>query len=142
MHNQVCKAARAFDPANAAAHLSPNEVDNLVATIRPLLHHVDPELMKRELPAYVSSAKDVQCNRDDVSEYSTQVIAFWKSTSASHMPTWRMAARTISPNSASCERVFSLLDAMFGQTQQSSLADRLQVSLMMRYNGRSMECGE
>ena len=41
----------------------------------------------------------------------------------------------ISPNSASCERVFSLLANLFGESQMSSLADLIQASLMLNYNG-------
>ena len=42
---------------------------------------------------------------------------------------WTDAARivlAISPNSASCERVFALLKTMFGDHQMSSLADYIQ----------------
>ena len=42
----------------------------------------------------------------------------------------------ISPNSASCERVFSLLKNLFGDAQMSSLADYVQAALMLNYNGR------
>lgn len=54
---------------------------------------------------------------------------------------WRTAARIVfamSPNSASCERVFSLLDAMYRDSQQAVLADHLQASLMLRYNNRNI----
>ena len=47
-------------------------------------------------------------------------------------PTWAVAARMVfsmSPNSASCERVFSLLKQMFG-------VDHMQAALMLRYNKR------
>ena len=42
----------------------------------------------------------------------------------------------ISPNSASCERVFSLLKLMWGDQQMSTLADAIRASLMLRYNDR------
>ena len=42
----------------------------------------------------------------------------------------------ISPNSASCERVFALLKNLFGEQQMSALADYVQASLMLNYNGR------
>ena len=42
----------------------------------------------------------------------------------------------ISPNSASCERVFALLKNLFGEQQMSSLADYVQAALMLNYNGR------
>ena len=42
----------------------------------------------------------------------------------------------MSPNSASCERVFSLLKQMFGVDQKAVLADYMQAALMLRYNKR------
>ena len=54
-------------------------------------------------------------------------------------PTWAVAARMVfsmSPNSASCERVFSLLKQMFGVDQKAVLADYMQAALMLRYNKR------
>ena len=44
----------------------------------------------------------------------------------------------MSPNSASCERVFALLKNMSGDEQMSSLADYIQAALMLHYNGRSV----
>ena len=52
---------------------------------------------------------------------------------------WALAARVIfaiSPNSASCERVFALLKRLFGEEQDKSLADVLEASLMLNYHGR------
>ena len=44
----------------------------------------------------------------------------------------------IPPTSAASERVFSLLEAMFGKGQDASLADLIQAALMLRYNGRQV----
>ena len=44
----------------------------------------------------------------------------------------------MSPNSASCERVFSLLNLMYGDQQVSTLADSIRAGLMLRYNGRKV----
>ena len=52
---------------------------------------------------------------------------------------WALAARivfAISPNSATCERVFSLLKLMFGDQQMAALGDVIRAALMLRYNGR------
>ena len=54
---------------------------------------------------------------------------------------WAHAARIVfamSPNSASCERVFSLLNLMYGDQQVSTLADSIRAGLMLRYNGRKV----
>lgn len=62
-----------------SAHFSTHEVDGLLATICPLLHHFEPKTMiKRELPSYMRAVNDVQCNREDViSVKSSQVLAVW-----------------------------------------------------------------
>ena len=60
-------------------------------------------------------------------------------TNSSTFPAWALAARivfAISPNSASCERVFALLKNLFGEQQMSALADYVQAALMLNYNGR------
>lgn len=42
------------------------------------------------------------------------------------------------PSSAPSERVFSLVEGMFGRDQLSALGDMLQGSVMLRYNKRSV----
>ena len=44
----------------------------------------------------------------------------------------------MSPNSASCERVFALLKNLFDDEQMSALADYVQAALMLNYNQRSV----
>ena len=54
---------------------------------------------------------------------------------------WSLAARIVfamSPNLASCERVFALLKKMFGDEQIASLADYIQAALMLAYNNRAV----
>ena len=54
-------------------------------------------------------------------------------------PAWAQASRiafAMSPNSASCERVFALLKEMFGEDQERALADQLKAALMLAYNKR------
>eukprot|EP00967_Tisochrysis_lutea_P028679 scaffold33450_cov37-Tisochrysis_lutea.AAC.1 len=57
--------------------------------------------------------------------------------------TWALAlaariAFSLTPNSAGCERVFSLVQCMFGSLQTASLADQIRAALMLRYNDRVM----
>ena len=66
------------------------------------------------------------------------MLAWWR-THGSTFPLWALAARivfAISPNSASCERVFSLLKLMYGDQQICTLADAIRAALMLRYNDR------
>ena len=70
--------------------------------------------------------------------YSEAILEWWR-TNSSTFPAWALAARivfAISPNSASCERVFALLKNLFGEQQMLALADYVQASLMLNYNGR------
>lgn len=130
-----------FDPVHAVNHAVLEDVDELMDVIAPLAHHINIRDLKQELPIYLSSAVNVNLNRDDVSAFSDGVLKFWRGASVKHLSTWRKAARiifSISPNSASCERVFSLLSSMYGDTQASVLADKLQASLMLRYNERNI----
>ena len=63
----------------------------------------------------------------------------WWSINGNSFKQWACAARIVfamSPNSASCERVFSILSLMFGDTQLGSLADMIRAALMLRYNDR------
>lgn len=56
-------------------------------------------------------------------------------------PFHRMAVQAlaiIQPSSASVERVFSLLKRKFGCTQTTTLADAIEVSLQLDFNGRTV----
>ena len=72
-----------------------------------------------------------------MSDYTDQVLKWWR-THGGSFPGWALAARiafALSPSSASCERVFALLKAMYGE-QDSTLADQLSTGLMLAYNHR------
>ena len=71
-------------------------------------------------------------------DYSEAILKWWR-THSHAFPCWARAARIVfalSPNSASCERVFSLLKVLFGEQQISVLGDYIRAALMLRYNGR------
>lgn len=136
----VCRLSRIFDPNYAAECLTTELVDEAMAEIKPLGEHINVQQLKMQLPVYLVRASEAkQCNQNDVQQYSEQILHFWKSTPEADMSEWRKAARivfTMSPNSASCERVFSLLDAMYGAQRENTLADHIQASLMLRYNSK------
>ena len=76
-----------------------------------------------------------------VDDFSTSVLKWWRDNSDDKISDWSGAARIIfamSPNSASCERVFALLKNMFGELQLSLLADYIQAALMLAYNKRAV----
>ena len=64
----------------------------------------------------------------------------WR-TNGKSFPKWAYAARiafALSPNSASCERVFSALKLMFGDQQMAALGDYIRAALMLRINKREI----
>ena len=97
--------------------------------------------LKQELPVYLTAAATAPAfNKASVADYSEAVLSWWRANGAS-FKVWALAARiafAISPNSASCERVFALLKRLFGEQQMSSLADLLQASLMLNYHKRAV----
>lgn len=134
---------QAFDPHYAKQQLTPSFVADL-ASIKPIMQHVNIEDLQAEFPAYIAASMRVApYPLHDVEAYTNGVLEFWRlHTSQESLKAWRLAARIIfsfSPNSVACERVFSLLDCMFGETQQSCLADGLQASLMLQYNRAKRE---
>ena len=92
-----------------------------------------------ELPVYLSAAKNAPAlDKSDVAISSESLLKWWRVNGKS-FPAWAKAARiafALTPNSASCERVFALLKNMYGEEQLSALADQLQASLMLAYNKR------
>ena len=57
----------------------------------------------------------------------------------SPFPKWALAASIafgLSPNSASCERVFSMVKDMIGDQQMRALGDYIRAALMLNYNQR------
>jgi len=135
----VFKAVRVFDPAFAReTKVDANAVESL-AIIRCLTRDLI-DGMKLELDKYATAVADVSISRADVQEFTDDVLTFWR-THKSELPMWARSARIVfamSTNSASCERVFSLLANMFGDNQNSALGDLLQGSLMLRYNKREV----
>lgn len=100
--------------------------------------------LKTELTHFLSAAKSFKftTERAEMSEFTKQVLKFWADNSGSKVfPTWVSAARivfSLSPNSASCERVFSLLAQFYGDTREGALADQIEASLMLNYNERHL----
>ena len=91
----------------------------------------------RQTDERASSTNAPVVNKASVDDYTEAILLWWRTNGAS-FPAWALAARVIfaiSPNSASCERVFALLKHLFGEEQYSSLADILEASLMLNYHG-------
>lgn len=137
---EMCRLVRFFDPEFASKFADPACVDSLAAGIQPIAELINLDKLKAELPLYLAAAKDAEFDTTDIAGYTDSILAWWRKH-GSRIPTWAGAARIIfafSPNSASCERVFSLLENMFGETQGRALSDLIEASLMLAYNKRSI----
>ena len=132
--------ARAFDPSFAKDHVNAAFVDGMSA-IAPLNALGMLVSLKQQVPQYVSAAANAPTfNKGSVADYSKAILDWWR-TNGTSFPAWALAARVvfaISPNSASCERVFALLKNLFGDEAMSALADYLQAGLMLNYNKRQV----
>ena len=130
--------ARVVDPNFAATSLTLGMVDEL-ATIKPLANLELNSELKRELPKYLSACASFPAiDHEDVHAFTSAILGFWK-MNAPLFPAWAKTARiffAMSPSSASCERVFSLLDSMFGMDQITALGDMVQGAVMLRYHKR------
>mmetsp|Transcript_2703 Transcript_2703/g.7883 ORF Transcript_2703/g.7883 Transcript_2703/m.7883 type:complete len:135 (+) Transcript_2703:445-849(+) len=128
---------RAFDPSYA--HMIDSNWIQSLSDLHAFacIPSLDTNL-QQELPIYLAAAQGFVVNRADVKEFNMHVLNWW-ACNRSKNPYWAMAARitfSLTPSSASCERVFSLLKCMFGHLQSASLADQVQAALMLRYNER------
>ena len=135
---EVCRLVQAFDPSFATAHVTAQWIYGL-ATVKPLGTLANLNQMKAQLPIYLQRAASFQTSHTSVDDFSKEVLAWWRDNSDAQISAWSTAARIVfamSPNSASCERVFALLRNMFGEQQFHSLADYIQAALMLRFNKR------
>ena len=134
--HRICGLLRAFNPSFAHGKVDRLWVQRL-ATLTCFAHIPNiADGMKNELPDYLQACRGLVIDHGDVGDFTTSVLKWW----ASHhkrFPMWAQAARIafcLSPNSAACERVFSLLQCSFGANRDGSLADQVQASVMLRYN--------
>ena len=133
---EVARVVRAFNPNFAANQLNPAFVD-CMAAITPLQSYDMITNLKQELPLYlVASQGAPTIDTSDVESFTIAILDWWRINGKS-FPTWALAAQIVfglSPNSAACERVFSLVKHLFGEQQMSALADYIRAALMLKYN--------
>ena len=127
--------AASFAAQNATAQM----VDELCAAIPSLSG--GEQALKSELEAYRQAASNAGIiDHNDHKAFTEGVLNFWQKN-GTKIKAWAAAAKivfAIPPTSAASERVFSLLKAMFGDSQLGALGDYLEAALMLRYNKRSV----
>ena len=135
---EMLRLVRAVDPSFAVAEQIGHAWMNDMAKIKPLSANDLISGMKSELPAYLAAAQGATFDHKNIDVFTVDMLTWWRNN-GKKFPSWALAARIIfafSPNSAACERVFSLLASMFTKEQHSALADQLQAALMLKYNKR------
>eukprot|EP01048_Picozoa_sp_COSAG05_P006192 COSAG05_NODE_391_length_10419_cov_8.156686_2_plen_148_part_00 len=139
------KSLRLFDPRRAhELQMSGGDVDAVFAELPALgrtIDATDRDAMKRDLSKYLSLGAQFVRDTNDMHAYTASVLDFWRNHKQDLHPSWALAARiafAISPNSASSERVFSLMKRLYGrhQLRDSSLSDIMSVTMKLNYNHR------
>ena len=143
LHNQlqVFRACRVFDlrfVANNSLITITDEIDVFFSVV-PVLNEVKAMLILR-LPEYRDRASLTVTNFDalppDKPVTPEMLWAFWKNNHL-RLPEWFKAASEVAlilVSSACVERVFSLYGASFDSEQESSLSDKVEGTMMLRYN--------
>ena len=128
---QAFKAARVFLPSKVQEmNINTQAVESLA--VFPFFDAVELQHLKTELPNYIAACEDVDSSHD--------VCTFWKNRKQT-LPHWSAAAckvAVIQPSSAAAERVFSVLNGSFSDTQNSSLQNLIETSVMLQFNKRSV----
>ena len=124
------KAFRYFSPSTINS-MKPSATDISSLSVVPFLN--DPGTINgltTELPMYLAKADAVDPQMD--------VLEWWK-LNAEDLPNWSSAARKVvlaQPASGAAERVFSLLNSSFGESQETALEDYVEASIMLQFNDR------
>ena len=121
------KAARVFSPSKAD-ELRPTAADIDSLSTFSFFSSSTISSLKEELPTYLAKASNVDPSMD--------ILKWWKQHSP-ELPHWSAAARKmflIQPSSAAAERVFSILNRSFDESQTNSLEDYVEASVMLQYN--------
>lgn len=139
----VCSAIRSFNPEFIRLQAAEGQTAEIVERLKdiPWLAEEAIQQMQSELPALVLAANEskLDFSAASVTDFSSNVLTFWRNII--NCNTWKQEARrafSLTPSSASSERVFSLLKAMFGENQINSLSDYIEGSVMLAFNERQL----
>lgn len=138
----ICRVLQLFNPAYVAEHELAIDaaVVRELALVIPLAAVRGGALLtelERDLPLYVAAAHGFTADHGNVDDFTESVLGWYKNHSG-EIGAWAEAsliAFSFTPSSAAAERVFSLLKTLFGPNQDMALADFVQGSMMVRYNG-------
>jgi len=130
---EAFKAAQLLNPNKVKfMHLDASSVDAL--SLFPFFTQEQIVALKKELPSYLAKVRSTGDDSD------IDCLKWWKSHEST-LPVWSDATKrvlVVQPSSAAVERVFSILNTAFGNYQQNSLQDYIEVSTMLKYNSRDI----
>lgn len=146
-HNyRMYKALRLFDPARACElQMTTADLDAVFTELPQLGKIILPGPFRAALyadfPQYMARAAMFTTSRGSISDFTGDVLKFWKQHRSELNGTWSIAARvvfSISANSAASERVFSIMKRMYGKHsgRDNSLGEQVSTSIKLAYNHR------
>lgn len=131
-----CKFRKELDIFEAARIINfavvrqqdPAEVDPAILSVFPFISSDDITNLRKELPAYLTAASNARP--------SYPVRSFWVDAKTT-LPFWYGVVEKlwlVQPSSAMMERVFSVLNNVFGKQQTTALNDLVETTVMVRFN--------
>jgi len=146
-HNyRMYKALRLFDPARACElQMTTADLDAVFTELPQLGKIILPGPFRAALyadfPQYMARAAMFTTSRGSISDFTGDVLKFWKQHRSELNGTWSIATRvvfSISANSAASERVFSIMKRMYGKHsgRDNSLGEQVSTSIKLAYNHR------
>ena len=140
------KVARIFNPLHVLGNqISVADIDSLKIfrlTDHPLIRpHI--EGMKSELIKYHALVKSIKPldQRKDAKGKDTFALSDWWRCNSGELPHFAFVLRAVltnAPNSCPPERLFSMFNATFGEDQQRSFGDYLELAMQSQYNKRNV----
>lgn len=140
------KVVRIFNPLHVLGNqISVADIDSLKIfklsehpLIRPHIEGMKSELIKYH--ALVKSIKPLD-QRKDAKGKDTFVLSDWWRCNSGELPHFAFVLRAVltnAPNSCPPERLFSMFNASFGEDQQRSFGDYLELAMQSQYNKRNV----
>lgn len=141
--HSVCSALRVFNPAFIRQQAELQCANDLIERLRDIPWVCEDTVvqMRAELPALLVAVNEsaLDFSLSSINDFTHNVLLFWRTVK--HCGSWRHEARRafcLTPNSAASERVFSVLKAMFDDSQSHSLSDYIEGSVMLAFNEREL----
>ena len=144
------KVARIFNPLHVLGYpisVALADIDSLKIlrlTEHPLIvPHIEGMKSEIRVIKYQALVKFINPldQRKDTKGKDTFVLSDWWRCNSGELPHFAFVLRAVltnAPNSCPPERLFSMFNATFGEDQQSSFGDYLELAMQFQYNKRNV----